>query len=81
MHGLATHDARRLNLDSALNAADDVALAVDGHTQCVDHAAKHGVAYRHRQDAAGCLHRLTLFDCVGVAENNGADRVLVEVEG
>src|SRR5690606_27701439 len=35
----------------------------------------------YREDAAGRLDRLALFDGVDVAEHDGADRALVEVEG
>ena len=34
-----------------------------------------------REDAAGGLHGLAFLDAVGVAEDDGADRVLVEVQG
>ncbi len=80
VHGLATHDAGRLDLDTTDDAADDLAATIDRLAQRVDHAAEHRVADRHAEDAAGGLHGLTLFDAVGVAQDDGADRLLVEVQ-
>jgi len=80
VHGLATHDARRLHFHSAQLSADDFALAVDRHAECIDHAAEHRVADGHRQDAAGRLHGLLFFDAVGITEHDDADRIFVEVE-
>ena len=40
-----------------------------------------GVADRHRQDAAGGLDDLLLLEVVDLAQDDGADGVLVEVEG
>ena len=61
--------------------ADELALAVDRLAEGVDDAAEHAVADGHREDAAGRLDGLALLDLVDVAEHDGADRVLVEVEG
>src|SRR6185295_12548392 len=38
------------------------------------------VADGHAEDPAGRLHRLALFDAVRVAEDDGADRLFVEVQ-
>ena len=80
MHGLATHDAGRLDLDAAVDAADDVALAVDRLTEGVDHAAEHRIADGDGEDATGGLHGLAFLDLVGVAEDHRTDRLLVEVQ-
>ena len=61
--------------------ADEVALAVDGLAEGVDDAAEHAVADGDGEDAARRLDGLALLDLVDVAEHDGADRVLVEVEG
>ena len=80
VHGLAAHDAGRLDLDPALDAAHDRALAVHRLAERVDHPAEQRVADGHRQDAAGRADRLALLDAVGLAEHDGADRLLVEVQ-
>jgi hypothetical protein len=80
-HRLAAHDARRLDLHAAGLGAVDRALAVDRLTQGVDHPAQEGVAHRHGLDPAGGLDRLLLFEVVDLAQDDGADGVLVEVEG
>ena len=51
-----------------------------GLAERVDHPAEHAVADRHREDPAGRLDGLALFDGVDVAEHDGTDRLLVEVE-
>ena len=81
VHGLAAHDARRLDLDPAVDAAHDRALAVDRFAQRVDHAAEQGVAHGDGEDAAGRADGLALLDAVGVPQDDGADRLLVQVEG
>ena len=53
---------------------------VDRLAEGVDDATEHAVADGHRQDAPGRLDGLTLLDRVDVAEHDGADRLLVEVE-
>ena len=61
--------------------AGERALAVDRLAEGVDDPAEQAVADRHREDAAGGLDGLALLDVVAVAEHDGADRVLVEVQG
>ena len=46
----------------------------------VDHPAEQRVADRDRQDPAGRLDDLLLFEAVDLAEHDRADRVLVEVQ-
>ena len=59
----------------------ELALTVDRLAEGVDHPTEHAVADGDRQDPAGGLDRLALLDVVDVAEDDGADRRLVEVEG
>ena len=59
----------------------DRALAVDGLAQCVDDAAQQGVADGHGLDPPRRLDRLLLLEVVDLAEDHGADGVLVEVQG
>src|SRR5207342_686153 len=80
VHGLAAHDAWCLDLDAAIDAADDLAATIDRFAQCVDDSAEHCVADGNAEDATGCLHGLAFFDAVSVAEDDGADRLLVEVQ-
>ena len=80
-HRLAADDAGGLDLQPAGLGRVDRALAVDRLAQRVDHPAEQGVADRHRQDAPGRLDRLLLLEVVDLAEDDGADGVLVEVEG
>jgi hypothetical protein len=80
VHGLATHDARRLDLHAPLLHAHERSLAVDRLAEAVHDAAYHAVADGDLQDAARGLHRLPLLDVVGLAEHDGADGLLVEVQ-
>jgi len=84
VHRLATGDARRLDLHAALDGADDGSLAIDGLTEGVHDATEQCVTDRHREDATGGPHRRSLLDCggmLGIADDHGADGVLVEVQG
>ncbi len=81
VHGLAAHDARRLDLHPAVDTADDGPLAVDRLAEGVDHAAQHGVADKDGQDAAGRPDRLSLLDALGLTQDDGADRRLLQVQG
>ena len=81
MHGLATHDAGRLDFHTARLRADERTLAVDRLAERVHHATEHTVADGHRKNLAGGLDGLAFFDVVGIAENHGADRFFFEVEG
>ena len=55
--------------------------AVDRLAQRVDHPPQKRVADGDRQDFAGALDLLALFDLLEVTEDHRADAVLVEVEG
>ena len=80
-HGLALHDARRLELDGTTVAGVDGAKAVNGLTQRVDDSTKHLAADGDVHDAAGGADLVTLLDGVDLAEQNGANLVLVQVLG
>jgi hypothetical protein len=61
-------------------AAGDGAAAVDRLAEGVDDATEHRVADGDLEDATGRPHRLALFDVADLAEDDGADRLLVEVQ-
>jgi hypothetical protein len=69
-----------LQLQGAPVAGGDVAAAVDGLAEGVDHAAEEGVADRNREHLTGALDLLALLDLLELAEDDRADAVLVEVE-
>ena len=81
VNGFTPHDARRLNLDTALDRTDEVALAINRHAERVDDTAEQCVANGNRQDAPRGLDRLTFFNRIGVAKDDRANRIFVEVEG
>ena len=78
---LADDDARGDALDRAGRRRDDRALVVERATERVDDAAEQRRADRDLDDAAGRLDRVAFLDRVGVAEDDRADRLLLEVEG
>ncbi len=80
-HGLAADDAGGLHLHAARLGGVDRALAVDRLAQGVDHAAEQRVADGHGLDAPGGLDGLLLLDGVHLAQDDGTDGVLVEVQG
>ncbi len=55
-------------------------LPSTGSPRVFDDPAEHTVADGHREDLAGGLDGLALLDGVDLAEDHGADRLLVEVE-
>ena len=69
-------------LTSTTRRSDDVevAFAVDGIAEGVDHAAEQSLADRDVDDGAGALDRVALADVAVVAEQHDADVVLFEVE-
>src|SRR6185369_13307481 len=79
-HGLALDDAGRLHLDAAPLLRLDRALAVDGLPEGVDDAPDDRLTDRDVHDPAGALDRVALLDEARVAEERGADVVLLEVE-
>ena len=81
MHRLAAGDARRLDLHTAGLHIGERTLAVDRLAERVDDTAQQAVADGHGQDVAGGDHGLAFLDAFDVAEDHGADRILVEVEG
>ena len=80
MHWLATHDSRSLNFYTTNDAANDVALTVDGLAQRVDNTTQQCVANRNRQDASGCFYWLAFFNAIGISENYSTNGVFVEVQ-
>ena len=84
MHWLTASNARSLNFHTTGNGTNDWSLAIDRLTESVHNATKKRIAYWHRKNAAGgtngraLFHRCRVF---AIADDNGADRVFVEVEG
>ena len=78
---LSRHDARRLDLESAFHGGAERPLPVDRLPERVHDATEQRVAHRHRKDAAGRAHHLSLVEPFHRPEHDGADRLLVEVEG
>ena len=74
------HHRRGLNLQCAAGFRLDVALAVDRLAQWVDHTAEELVADRDRENLAGALDLLTLFELFEVTQDDRADAVFVQVE-
>ena len=68
-------------LDRAGLRRGDGALVVERPTERVDDPPEERLADRHLDDLAGRLDRVALLDRVGVAEDDRADRLLLEVEG
>ena len=79
-HRLAVDDARRLVLGGAGLGRVDVALVVQRTAERVDQAAEQLLADRDLEQLAGALHGVALRDLVPIAEEHGADVVLLEVE-
>ncbi len=79
-HGLALHDARRLELERAGLVRLDRPEPVERLAERIDDAADEGVADRNADDLAGALHGLALGHLLPVAEERAADVVLLEVE-
>ena len=80
VHRLAVHHAGRLQLQGATLGRLDLAEAVDGRAERVDHPAHEAVAHGDRQDLARAADRLALLDLVEVTEDDDADLAGVEVQ-
>ncbi|OPY62501.1 MAG: hypothetical protein A4E56_01315 [Pelotomaculum sp. PtaU1.Bin065] len=81
MYLLPEHNARGDLLHGKKLVAIDRTLAVQRLAQRVDHPANQGVAHRHRNNPAGALDGVALFNMLVRAENNTADVVFFQVEG
>ncbi len=77
---LSLDDAGGLELGRAVLGRVDVALVVERAAERIDQAAEHLLADRDLQEVVGALDRVALDDLVPVAEEHGADVVLLEVE-
>ena len=78
---LADDDAVGDPLDRPGLGRGDRALVVERLAERVDHAAEQRLADRHLDDAAGGLDGVAFLDRGGVAQDDRADRLLLEVEG
>ena len=81
IHRLAHDDARGDALHGAGLGGLDGPLAVDGLAQRVHHPADQRVADRHLDHASGGLDLVALLELGVVAQDQGADRLLFQVEG
>ena len=77
---IAIDDARRDAFDGLRQFRDDWPLAVNGLAERIDDAADQLRTHGHRNDAAGALDLVALFDFGEVAEQDGADAVLFEIQ-
>ena len=80
LDALALDHAGGLVLGRAGLGGMDVALAVERAPERVDQAAEELLADRDLEQAAGALDRVALDDLVPLAEQHGADVVLLEVQ-
>jgi len=78
---LADDDARGLRLDLAGHRRGDRALPVDRAAERVDDAADHRRTHRDLEHAGGAADLVALLELEVIAEHDGADVVLFEVEG
>ena len=81
MHRLALHDRGGLQLKGAAAGRLDLAEAVDRVAERVDNTAEVTLADRDGEHLAGTRDRLTLLDAAELAEDDGTDLALLEVEG
>jgi hypothetical protein len=80
LHRLTNDDARRLALDLPRVARVDVALAVDRTAQRVHDATDELGADRHFEHASRAANLVALLQLEVVAEDDGADVVLLEIQ-
>ena len=78
---LADDDARGDPLDGAAGGRGDRALVVERPSERVDDPAEERLADGHLGDAARRLDGVAFLDRLGVAEDDRADRLLLEVQG
>ena len=78
-HRSALDDAGRRTFDRTGALGTDLALAVDGTAERVDHAAEHRLAHGHLHHAAGAQDGIALAHIVIVAEKRHADAALAQV--
>src|SRR5205823_10337355 len=76
---LARDDARRLELHRAALARVERAASVERVSERVDDPAEQPLADRDVRDAAGAARAVALADVLPLAEERGADVVLLEV--
>ena len=79
-HRLAVDHARRHALDRRSEGGLDRTLAIDWVAERVDDATEQFRTHRHFEDAAGRLDRVAFLQRFVVAEHDGADRILFEVQ-
>src|SRR5277367_6029733 len=79
LDGLAADDAGRLDFDAAGLSRLDRTLVVDRLTERVDDAAEQAFANGNFGDSAGALDLVAFLDGLRIAEEHGADVVLLEV--
>ena len=80
LDGLAADDAGRLDFDTPRLGRLDRTLVVDRLSERVDDAAEQALADGDFGDSAGALDLVALLDILGIAEEHGADVVLLEVQ-
>jgi hypothetical protein len=80
LHRLPLHDRRRLDLELAQGGVLDRAETVERLAERAHHTAEERVADRHREDLAGPLDLLALFDLGELAQDDDADLAHVKVE-
>ena len=81
LDGLALDDAGGAALNGAVLGGLNGACAVDGLTQCVDHAADHGIAHRHGNHLAGALDDAAFFDAGIRAQQHDGNGIFLKVLG
>ena len=81
-HGnaLALDDAGGIALDGAVFLGFNIALAVHGLAQSVDHAANQRFADGHGYNLARALHGVALADALVVAQHNDSHGVFLQVQ-
>ncbi len=79
-HRLTVDHARRHALDRRGAGGFDRTLAIDRIAECIDDATEQLWAHRHFENASGRLDRIAFFQRFVVAEHDGADRILLEVQ-